>query len=234
MALSMLLGFIFPPPPSLFINTMSVITVTSLAFSGLSEIRGNHLQYSKFWDVNPPKSSSPTNRTIKLSSRAGMLFLYTPAFLAALSSFLLFPNGDVRLLLLNLALTLHFFKRDFEVLLVHRYSGGMVLDSAIVISLSYFSSTISMIYAQHLAQGLPDPPIDLKYPGAVLFLIGICGNFYHHYLLSKLRKNGDKGYKIPKGTIFYLIGRSYATRRWYLSKFEDFPKHVKALIPYVF
>ena len=157
-----------------------------------------------------------------------------------------------------------------QVLFVHKYSGAMVLDSAIVISLSYFLSTVSMIYAQHLTQGLSDPPIDLKYPGVVLFLIGMCGNFYHHYQLSKLRKKGEKGYKIPKGglfdlvicphylfeilifvgvsfisqtlysfcftigTIFYLIGRSYATRRWYLSKFEDFPKHVKALIPYVF
>ena len=35
-------------------------------------------------------------------------------------------------------------------------------------------------------------------------------------------------------TIFYLMGMSYATRRWYTSKSEDFPKHVKALIPFVF
>lgn len=35
-------------------------------------------------------------------------------------------------------------------------------------------------------------------------------------------------------TIIYLMGRSYVTRRWYLSKFEDFPRGVKALIPFVF
>lgn len=158
-----------------------------------------------------------------------------------------------------------------QVLFVHRFSGQMVLDSAVVISLCYFSSTASMIYGQHLTQGLDqDPPLDLKYLGVMLFLIGVCGNFYHHYLLSKLREKGDKGYKIPRGglfglvicphylfeiltflgvslisqtlyafsftlgTILYLMGRSYATRRWYLSKFEDFPQHVKALIPYVF
>ena len=155
-------------------------------------------------------------------------------------------------------------------LVVHQFSGGMILDSAIPISLSYFLSTASMIYAQHLSQDISEPPVDLKYPGILLFLIGIVGNFYHHYLLSKLRGNGDKEYRIPKGglfdlvicphylfeiidflgisfisqtlyafsftlgTIFYLMGRSYATRRWYLSKFENFPEDVKALIPYLF
>lgn len=145
----------------------------------------------------------------------------------------------------------------------------MALNSAILITMSYFLSSSTMIYAQHLTLGLPEPPIDLKNPGIVLFLIGIAGNFYHHYLLSKLRGMGEKQYKIPEGglfglvicphylfeiigfyglsfisqslyafsftlgTTFYLIGRSCATRRWYLSKFEDFPPHVKAIIPFV-
>lgn len=157
-----------------------------------------------------------------------------------------------------------------QVLFIHKYSGGMVLDSAIPISLSYFLSTATMIYAQNLTQGIPEPSVDLKYPGILLFLIGISGNFYHHYRLSKLRGKGDKEYRIPKGglfdlvicphylfeiigflgissisqtlyafsftlgTVFYLMGRSYATRRWYFSKFEDFKEDVKALIPYVF
>ncbi|MBA0571140.1 hypothetical protein Golob_004730, partial [Gossypium lobatum] len=33
----------------------------------------------------------------------------------------------------------------------------------------------------------------------------ISGNFYHHYLLSKLRTKGDKEYKIPKGGLFELV-----------------------------
>jgi very-long-chain enoyl-CoA reductase len=146
----------------------------------------------------------------------------------------------------------------------------MAVDSAIPISLSYFLSSATIIYAQHLTLEFPEPPINLLYPGIALFLIGIIGNFYHHYLLSKLRGKGEKEYKIPKGglfdyvicphylfeiiafygfsfisqtlygfsfalgTTFYLLGRSYATRRWYLSKFEDFPKNVKAIIPFFF
>jgi len=146
----------------------------------------------------------------------------------------------------------------------------MLLDSAIPITLSYFLSAATMVYAQHLTQGLPEPPINLLYPGIVMFVVGIIGNFYHHYLLSNLRAKGEKEYKIPKGglfgivicphylfeiiqfygisfisqtlyafcftlgTTFYLLGRSYSTRKWYLSKFEDFPKNVKAIIPFVF
>jgi len=146
----------------------------------------------------------------------------------------------------------------------------MALDSAIPITLSYFLSAVTMIYAQHLTQGLPEPPINLLRPGILMFVVGILGNFYHHYLLSNLRGKGEKEYKIPKGglfeivicphylfeiiqfygisfisqtlyafcftvgTTFYLLGRSDSTRKWYLSKFEDFPKNVKAIIPFVF
>ncbi|KAI8007393.1 Steroid 5-alpha-reductase DET2 [Camellia lanceoleosa] len=155
------------------------------------------------------------------------------------------------------------------VLFIHKYSSVMYLDVAIPISLSYFISTSTMIYVQHLTLGFPDPPLDLKDARISMFLMGISGNLYHHYLLSKLREQGDKGYKIPKGGLFdrvicphylfeilgfigiscisqtlyafsftlgttiYLTGRSYATRRRYLTKFQDFPKNIKALIPFV-
>ncbi|KAF5948126.1 hypothetical protein HYC85_014083, partial [Camellia sinensis] len=161
-----------------------------------------------------------------------------------------FPNKGFRFLLVNSALTIHFFKRLFEVLFIHKYNSVMYLDVTIPISLSYFISTSTMIYAQHLTLGFPEPPLDLKDAGISM-------------------KRGDKGYKIPKGGLFdlvicphylfeilgfigiscisqtlyafsftlgttiYLIGRSYATRKWYLTKFQDFPKNVKSLIPFV-
>ncbi|KAI3991312.1 hypothetical protein MKX01_034631 [Papaver californicum] len=267
MVISLFDKFLFPPPPSIFITTMSVITF--VANSGLSELKGKHLQYSKFW--NADKEAVAKKETSKLSSRTGMLLLYTTDFLAGAISFWLCPNHDFRFLLVNSAVTLHFFKRVFEVLFVHKYSGGMELDSAIVISLSYTLSAISMIYNQHLMQGIPDPQIDLKLLGGVVFLVGIVGNFYHHCILSReILGKSDEGYKIPSGGLFglvicphylfeilifvgislmsqtlypfaftagtacYLTGRSYATRKWYLSKFPNFPKHIKALVPFVF
>ncbi|XP_024026264.1 steroid 5-alpha-reductase DET2 isoform X2 [Morus notabilis] len=268
---SILTRIMLPTPPSLYVNYSSLITTAVISFIGLSEAFGSHLGYSKFFNLG----SQNQNYRVKLSSRIGMLLLYTPSFLAALASLvLLLPHHkDARFLLLSLALTIHYFKRDFEVLFIHKYSGGMALGSAILISLSYFSSTAHLIYFHYklyptqLGKNQHDnqqPNIDMKYIGVLLFLIGISGNFYHHFLLSKLRKNGEKekSYKIPRGglfglvicphylfeiiefvgfcfisqtlysfcftigTIFYLMGRSYATRKWYLSKFEDFPKEI--------
>ncbi|KAJ6900918.1 hypothetical protein NC652_026877 [Populus alba x Populus x berolinensis] len=263
--LPMLPRLFFPLP--FFIKAMSAICVVSLGNVGLSEIRGKHMQYSKFLNIGEKK---PVENKIQVSSRTGMLIAYTPAFLAGAASFGLFLNDDLRFLLVKSTLTFHFFKRILEVLFVHRYSGGMEVESLIPITLSYFTSSVFIIYAQHLAQGLPEPAIDLKYPGIALFVVGISGNFYHHRLLSKLRSKNDKEYKVPEGGLFdlvicphylfeilgflgisliaqtlyafsffagttlYLMGRSYVTRRWYLSQFKDFPEDVKALIPLVF
>ncbi|XVE90205.1 hypothetical protein DITRI_Ditri20bG0060300 [Diplodiscus trichospermus] len=261
-------NFLFPP--SVFVAATSLASCTSLAISGLSEIRGKNLQYSKFFGVGSQSSAAAADSKVKLSSRLGMVMVYTPAFLAGVSSFFIFPDEDFRFLLLKSAISIHFFKRIFESLFVHKYSGEMALDTVIVVLLSYFTSSVFMIIAQHLTMGQPEPQIDLKNPGILLFLAGIIGNFYHHCLLSKLRSKGAKEYKIPKGglfefvvcphylfealafwgfafisqtlysfsyalgTTFYLMGRSYATKRWYLSKFEDFPKGLKAMIPFLF
>ncbi|MFQ6655561.1 hypothetical protein Gotur_026069 [Gossypium turneri] len=222
MTIPMVLDILFPP--TLLLTGASVLTLLLLAILGVLEIRGINMKYSKF--VNAASSSSSIS--FKVPSRVGMLLLYTPAFLVGVASFWLYPADDSRFLFLKSAVTIHFFKRLFE------------------------------------------PSIDLKYLGIALFLIGISGNFYHHYLLSKLRTKGDKDYKIPKGGLFelvicphylfeileflgislisqtlysfsvtlgsalYLMCRSYVTRKWYVSKFEDFPKEVKAFIPLVF
>ncbi|XAR53557.1 3-oxo-5-alpha-steroid 4-dehydrogenase (NADP(+)), partial [Bertholletia excelsa] len=252
------------------IRALPVITLVSSAYLGIAESKGKHLQYSKFWNVNA-NNASVKSLQIKLSSRTGMLMLYTPAFLACVSSLLLLSDRNIRFLLLKLALSIHFFKRIVEVIFVHKFSGGMDLGTAILVSAIYLAGSASMLSVQHLTQGFAEPSVDLKYGGVLLFSVGISGNFYHHYLLSKLRgKDGEKKYKIPKsglfnlvicphylfeiteffgfflisqtlfsfsyalGTVFYLSGRSYATRKWYLSKFEDFPSEVKALIPRIF
>ncbi|KAM7263798.1 hypothetical protein ACFE04_001481 [Oxalis oulophora] len=264
----MLSSFVFPlPSGNLLIPVMSFVSAVSLTNAGYQEIKGKNVQYSKFSNVDKESSAG---RQIQIPSRIGMLSLYTPAFLAGSFSFIIFPDESFRFLLVKSALTIHFFKRILELLFVHKYSGKMLLETVIQISLNYFISTAMTIYAQNIIQEFPDPLINLEYLGIILFLVGITGNFFHHYLLSKLRDEGDKQYKIPKGgmfdfvicphylfeilvfwgiafisqtmfgfssaigTMFYLMGRSYATRKWYLDKFDDFPKHVKAIIPFVF
>ncbi|KAF3329841.1 3-oxo-5-alpha-steroid 4-dehydrogenase 2-like protein [Carex littledalei] len=265
-------SILYPPPPSLFLNAMSVVSVISLANVGISELRGTHLSYSKFWNWKEAVSAKSATATgAKVSARTGMLLLYAPALVAAVAAFFVpgvmaAPRGA----LVTAAIGLHFLKRVLEVLFVHQFSGNMMIDSALVITFSYLYNTVLIIYSQYLSKNMPEPQIDLTYVGIVLFLVGIIGNFYHHCLLAKLREKGDKTYKIPKGglfnlvicphylfeiidlfgvalisqtihpfcfafgSMFYLMGRSLATRKWYMSKFEDFPTRVKALIPYIF
>ncbi|KAF8714137.1 hypothetical protein HU200_028146 [Digitaria exilis] len=276
---STLLPFLYTPPSSAYVAAMSVVSLVSLANAGLAELRGNHMAYSKFWHVVSGAGATTTNQRQRgggalLKSRDGMLVAYAPALVAAAASFAVPGAVDgARAEILSAALAIHFLKRVLEVLFVHRYSGSMPLDTAVTIGTSYLLSTVTMIYAQHLSHGLPDPPIDLLYPGVAVFAVGIAGNFYHHYLLSRLRAGGggggDKGYKIPSGGLFelvvcphylfeivgffgfamisqtlyalalatgtaaYLTGRSCATRRWYQSKFEEFPARIKALVPFV-
>ncbi|KAL3520933.1 hypothetical protein ACH5RR_019082 [Cinchona calisaya] len=257
-------SFLYSPPPSIFISAMSIISFLSLTHSGFMESKGKNMQYAKFFNNAGSIKTSSVDKKAKLSGRIGMVIFYTPPLLVGMASFAFLPNdGGLRFDLLRLALIIHFFKRVFEVLFIHKFSGEMEIEAAIIISLSYFVSTASIIYAQHLTNGLPEPSIDLMYVGILLFLLGITGNFYHHYLLSKLRSKGDEQYKIPQGglfnlvicphylfeiigfigvsciaqtlyalsftigTLFLLMGRSIATRRWYLSKFDNFPKNTR-------
>jgi hypothetical protein len=270
----MWLPFLYPAPASAYVAAMSAVSFVSMANAGLAELRGDHMPYSKFWHAVAGAAGGDARQRggmPLLRSRDGMLLAYAPALLAAAASFAV-PGAveGARAELLSAALAAHFLKRILEVLCVHRYSGSMPLGTAATISCSYLVSTATMVYAQHLSRGLPDPAVDLLCPGVLVFAVGLAGNLYHHRLLSGLRADdGDGGYKVPRGGLFglvacphylfeilaffgfamisqtlyalavatgtaaYLAGRSCATRRWYRSKFQDFPPRIKALIPYV-
>ncbi|XP_038905133.1 3-oxo-5-alpha-steroid 4-dehydrogenase 1-like [Benincasa hispida] len=81
----------------------------------------------------------------------------------------------------------------------------MALNDAIMTSVSYLLFTSSIIYAQMVSQDLAEPEIDLKVVGLAMYGIGIAVNFYHHILLSRLRREGDREYKIPRGGLFKVI-----------------------------
>ncbi|CAI9774817.1 unnamed protein product [Fraxinus pennsylvanica] len=115
MVLSVLLRFIYPPPSNLFVTAMSVISLVSLGNAGIMELKGKHMQYSKLWNFGVDQKI-PADKKAKISSKTGMIIAYTPAFLAGVTSFVLVPVGDCRFDLLRSAITIHFFKRIFEII----------------------------------------------------------------------------------------------------------------------
>ena len=118
-----MMKLIFPAPASISINAISVIFLIALAILGLSEKSGKkHLQYSKFWNIANSQKSSASTQKIRLQSRTGMLILYVPAFLAALTCLGIFPSGDLKVVLLSSALALHFFKRVLELSIIFSHT----------------------------------------------------------------------------------------------------------------
>ncbi|KAH8959714.1 hypothetical protein BDL97_06G092000 [Sphagnum fallax] len=117
---------------------------------------------------------------------------------------------DYRLLAVAAAFSIHFSKRVLEVLFLHRFSGTTGGWDTFKISMLYAIVVGSLLCTQVLSFSLPgtsSPTIDLKGLGVSLFLLGICGNFYHHYLLSCLREDGNNKnkYVVPHGGLFKLL-----------------------------
>jgi len=214
--------YLFQNPPSLYIQGLEIIQLVTGLVLGFTECKDiMHLKYSKFNQGSP---------SAQVSSRTGMLMLYSPACLIA--SFFLFCKLDwphasillhksgllqlsiisqlhteasIRLLVLTVAVALHFSKRVIEVLFIHRYSGGMAIDSVVLISFIYSFLAACLLYVMQISESLPSPSMNLMPLGILLFIVGMSGNLYHHYLLSRLRKDGAKGYRIPQGGLFEFV-----------------------------
>jgi len=101
--------------------------------------------------------------------------------------------------------TVHFTKRTLESLFLHKYSGSMPVSSSVNVSFGYAAVAASMcIYSSKRESfGLDD--VYMKYFILIAFAIGEIGNLHHHYLLSTLRKPGEKEYKVPHGGLFEYV-----------------------------
>ncbi|CAO3642869.1 unnamed protein product [Cunninghamella echinulata] len=153
--------------------------------------------YSKFTKLN--------KKDIMVPSRLGMLVIYIPSLIVCLISLFSWSSSQpIHVQLVSFFSSLHFLKRLYEVLFVHRYSGQSVLQHNIIISFSYVGFSICQLYFTSLVPSHALNQSEMKL-GMCLFFLGEGLNHYHHCILSNLRSGESKEYKIPTGGLFKYI-----------------------------
>jgi hypothetical protein len=143
-------------------------------------------RYSKF--VSTKKDGAEM-----IDGRKGMLLFYSPALISHVVLYFLFgaPTSMYHILIF-LGITIHFTKRLLEVLYVHIYTNQVDLQATLAGSVFYAASYgVAFAYYAHYL-------IDASFPvivnfekywliGAVLYVIGLASNGYHHWLLREVR-----------------------------------------------
>uniref|UniRef100_A0A7S0S5L9 3-oxo-5-alpha-steroid 4-dehydrogenase C-terminal domain-containing protein n=1 Tax=Chlamydomonas leiostraca TaxID=1034604 RepID=A0A7S0S5L9_9CHLO len=92
----------------------------------------------------------------------------------------------------------HYVKREAEVALLHKYSGNMDAGSAWAIFTAYTMTTVinlaavaavpASLYADASASGPKIAGVPAAAAvGSALYVVGQAGNWYHHWLLARLR-----------------------------------------------
>jgi hypothetical protein len=148
------------------------------------------LRYSKF---KPEKGIHP---------RIGMFIgNFFPLLAAIIFSIPYLQNPLPTQAILLGMIVFHFTKRTLETLLLHKYSGPIELFSALFISAfySWIAGTISYLNSRQTTAW--DSLVML---GIIIFIIGELGNFSHHLILARLRRNRN-GYVIPQGGLFKYV-----------------------------
>lgn len=103
---------------------------------------------------------------------------------------------------------LHYARRFYEVLLVHKRSppSNVATYVEVVLGSVYYSGFASLI-AWSLSPNLPSLPLGsmgVCIP-ALFFAIGEIGNFFHHRLLAGLKRPAAGGYAMPSGFLFDYV-----------------------------
>jgi very-long-chain enoyl-CoA reductase len=188
-------------PPLSPVRSIFAALFIMLFANYINEAVGKTTAYSKF-------AKEETNMG-KISSRLGMLFIYTPAFLGSTTFAFLRSAEGGRPFIFSVLMMLQFGKRVLEVLFLHKYSGHTDLKTALPGGAMYlfYSSTCSA-YAATLPEYVDTAASSL---GLLAFFVGLAGNFYHHHLLANLRPStpasatAPKKYVVPMGGLFPYV-----------------------------
>ena len=163
-------------------------------------------------DSNSTKQEEASSM-LTIPSRNGMIQMYLPAtIIAGLCCFVL-PKLDTeifdfdsspsledmsrlvviagttfQLKLASILCFIHFVKRLFEIKYLHSFEGSKVMPIAV----SHLMSIYFLIHSTIVCLlSVTNPSMASMIIGTCLFVIGEIGNFYHHYLLAKLRTTSE-------------------------------------------
>ncbi|KAF2470789.1 uncharacterized protein BDR25DRAFT_261966 [Lindgomyces ingoldianus] len=118
------------------------------------------------------------------------------------------PPSELQKLSL-LMVSLHFLKREFETLFVHRFSLATMPARNIFKNSAHYwlLSGLNLAYwtyGPNAPTARASNPL-ITYAGIALFVIGELGNLSNHYTLKNLRRPGSTDRGIPKGLGFSLV-----------------------------
>ncbi|KAJ5935139.1 hypothetical protein N7466_004686 [Penicillium verhagenii] len=120
------------------------------------------------------------------------------------------PDPSDTQLLVCALLTLHFLKREFETVFVHRFSNATMpvrnifKNSAHYWALAGFNIAY-WVFRPDSAAASPDYNPALTYAGLALFVFSELANLNAHYVLRNLRRPGTTERGIPTGFGFNLV-----------------------------
>ena len=183
-------SMIFPEWTTFNLFLYGFLTLLALAVGPLEYGGWIMMSYSKF---RPSKG---------MPGRLGMFILYFVPLIALVFSALSYiANASFVQWFVFSAVFLHFAKRVFEVLFLHKYSGPIGILTTVLIS-GFYS------LAAYIVGDLNKVPLEnadaLFYLGVLAFIVGSIGNFQHHRILASLRKDMLE-YTVPMGGLFKYV-----------------------------
>jgi len=128
--------------------------------------------------------------------------------------------------------TFHYAKRLLETWFVHEFSHGTMPIANLFRNCSYYWGFAALVsyFVNHPLY--TSPPENMVYGGFAMGMVCQLGNFYSHIILKNLRKDGSKGYKIPKGFTFnYVTCSNYM---WEVYGWASFNVATQSLMGVVF
>ena len=176
----------FVLPPNFAFSAIAAVQISGI-FAGTGDTQAPYSKFAVGQILDAP-----------IPSKLGMLIIYSPAAVYALYA-LLQDSWTISSPTLIPLLLIHFAKRLFETVLVHKYSGSTSLPLASGIG-TYYALVSALIVAT--SASTIDPTLQTL--GLSLFVTGAAGNLYHHILLSNLRKNKkeDDNFVMPSSGLF--------------------------------